>query len=71
MSVFHMLAVEKDVSGYYYVRWDQAIPVEVEAQTREEAFTKLWAILGDAPLGRGWTWTAKVKKVTASSGGAS
>lgn len=67
MSVFHMLAVEKDNEGYYVTRWDRAIPVEVEAETRAEAFKKLWAILGDAPRGRGWSWTAKVKRITVST----
>lgn len=61
-----MLATEKDRSGYYFPRWDRAIPVEVEAETRDEAFQTLWRVLGEPSHGRGWTWTAKVKKITAS-----
>lgn len=65
MSIFHFRAVEEDLEGYYYVRWDRAVPVQVEADTREKAYAKLWDLLGTPSRGRGWTWTARLDKVTA------
>lgn len=61
--VFKMKYAEKDMAGYYYVRWDRGIVAEVVASTREEAFKSLWVMLGDCPRGRGWSWTAKVLSV--------
>lgn len=61
--VFKMKYAEKDASGYYYVRWDRGVIAEVVAPTREEAFKKLWALLGDCPRGHGWVWTATVLSI--------
>lgn len=61
--VFKMKYAEKDSSGYYYVRWDRGVIAEVVATTRDEAFEKLWALLGDCPRGFGWKWTATVLSI--------
>lgn len=61
---FHMRVVDKDPTGYYYVRWDRATPVVVEAENRDAAFKKLWALMGEAPPYR--TWTAQVDKIEAA-----
>lgn len=61
--VFKMKYAEKDMSGYYHVRWDCGVVAEVIAPTREEAYTTLWEMLGDCPSGRGWSWTASMLSV--------
>lgn len=60
---FKMKYAEMDKSGYYYVRWDRGGVAEVVAPTREEAYKKLWALLGECPRGFGWTWTARVLSI--------
>lgn len=59
--LFKMRVVDKDPTGYYYVRWDRATPVEVIAPDRAEAFQRLWALMGQAPRHR--TWTAQVDSI--------
>lgn len=46
--------IDYDPTGHYNERWDRAKPVSVIAATRDEAFTKLWAMLGTAPVRRAW-----------------
>lgn len=60
---FKMRATDKDKSGYYYTRWDRAIPLTVIADNRSEAFKKCWALLGDSRRGSGWTWTAHIDSI--------
>lgn len=51
-------AVTVDNSGYYYARWDTATPVEALASTRDEAFEKAFAMLGESDR-RGFSWRIK------------
>ena len=51
-------AVTVDDSGYYYARWDTATPVEALASTRDEAFEKAFAMLGESDR-RGFSWRIK------------
>ena len=56
---FHLRATQKDLSGYYYTRWDRAQKVTVLAKTKQEAINKADAMLGKCPRGRGWGWAFK------------
>ena len=51
-------AEEKDPSGYYNPRWDEAESIKVKAETKKEAFCKAEVVLGDAE--RGWPWAMTV-----------
>lgn len=51
---FNARVVESDPSGYYMTRWDRAQPVVVVAHTRDEAFEKAWAMMGEPPRHRAW-----------------
>lgn len=42
-------AVGKDSTGYYNPRWDKAQPIQVQADTREEAYDKMVVALGPHP----------------------
>ena len=61
MFEFSVEVVAEDSSGYYFVRWDRAVPVTVIAKDRAEALTKVFASMGAAR--RGWNWTARVQSV--------
>jgi len=58
---FELKATDRDDDPYYYTNWDNSKTYTVVAETREEAFKKLWALLGDAPRHR--HWIAKVMSV--------
>lgn len=59
---FNMRRIEKDPSGYYYPRWDRALPVSVIAENESEAYKKLWALSGRTRRS-GWVWTAKIDSI--------
>ncbi len=56
MSTFVMRAAQADIEGYYYTRWDTATPIEVKAETKQEAIDKAVKILGPPRSGRYWTF---------------
>jgi hypothetical protein len=39
-------ATGSDPTGYYYERWDRAMPISVLAETKTEASQKAFAMLG-------------------------
>jgi hypothetical protein len=55
MFEFDMIYVHRPDDPYYVTNWDRAVAVTVMAVSRKEAFTTLWAMLGDAPRHRYWT----------------
>lgn len=55
---FTMRYVDRPIDGYYHTNWTNSVIATVVAPTRAEAFTTLWAMLGDA--GQHRTWTARV-----------
>lgn len=58
---FHCRRVEKDISGYYVVRWDRETPITVVASTQDEA-VKMVRDLSPA-LRAGWAWAIRVDRV--------
>lgn len=60
--LFSLRATERDISGYYFPRWDRARPLEVRATTEREALTKADALL--PVLRSGWAWAFQVDSVT-------
>lgn len=58
---FKMRRAQQDTSGYYYVRWDRAVPVEVVASSEAEAYEKLWAL--SPKLRAGWQHTAVIDSI--------
>ena len=55
-SVFKFRRIASDREGYYYDRWDRAVPMTVVAETEAEARTKARTISGEPPSGRFWTF---------------
>ncbi len=51
---FRMEAALKDSSGYYYTRWDQAIPMTVRAENKASAWEKARTVLGEPAQGSIW-----------------
>lgn len=62
-SQFNFRRIEVDRSGYYYPRWDRAVPVSVVAETEAEARALVVKISGECPRGRGWGWSLKLDSV--------
>lgn len=52
---FHMRVTSKDLTGYYYTRWDQAMPLTVRASNKAAALAKIAVVLGEPPSGYAWT----------------
>lgn len=46
--------INKSTDSYYYPDWSKATPISVLAPDRDEAFKKVWALLGTSPHGRTW-----------------
>lgn len=63
MYEFEMRAKEKDPSGYYFVRWDQAETLTVRAETRAKAIEKAKVVLGDVGYRYGWPWVFVVDSI--------
>lgn len=59
---FHARVVKSDPTGYYFPRWDNATPVTVVAETRDEAFQKVFSAMGKCE--HGWRWEAVIDKIT-------
>ena len=55
LYLFRTRVIAADPTGYYYPRWDKALPVQVIARTRAEAWDKAEAIMGSPPSGRKWS----------------
>jgi len=51
---FNTRVVECDTTGYYMTRWDRAQPVTVVAHTRDEAFEKVRAMMGEPSRHDAW-----------------
>lgn len=60
MFEFEIKATEKDPTGYYFPRWDQAEKLTVKAETKAEAAEKVKAVLGETGSRRGWPWVISV-----------
>lgn len=54
---FVMKAAQRDLSGYAYTRWDQATPITVRAETKQEAINKAGKVMGDARSGYDWVFS--------------
>lgn len=52
--IFTFKVIASDREGYYYDRWDRATRHEVIGETRKQALSALWSLLGDPPRGRFW-----------------
>ena len=52
--LFQTRVIAADPTGYYHPRWDKALPVQVIAKTRAEAWGKAEAVMGRPPSGREW-----------------
>ena len=63
MTKFKLRATEKDPSGYYYPRWDLAMKLEIESETKEKAFEKARSILGPTEKRKGWEWAIKIDEI--------
>lgn len=63
MFEFQIKATEKDPTGYYLPRWDQAERLTVKAKTKAEAEEKVKAVLGKTGKRRGWPWVISVDAV--------
>lgn len=63
MMRWEFRATEIDESGYYYPRWDRAIPITVDAENREDAGQVVLTALGKPRRGRGWGWTLHLDRV--------
>lgn len=67
---FHMKFVARRKDNYYHTRWDLATPLSVVASTREKAFEKVFAMLGDAGYHNKWIADIEsIEEVTADSAG--
>jgi len=62
MATYKLLATGRDSTGYYYTRWDRAIPISVKAETEAEALEKAKKALGTPP-GVSDSWTFRVKEI--------
>lgn len=51
---FNTQVAESDPTGYYITRWDRALAVSVIAHSRNEAFKKVRAMMGDPAPQRSW-----------------
>ena len=54
LYTFNTRVIAADPTGYYYPRWDRALPVQVVARTRDEAWDKAAAVMGRPPSGQEW-----------------
>lgn len=52
---FNLKVVLYDPSGYYYTKWQEAVPVSVNATDADEARGKAVKSMGKPPSGRAWT----------------
>ena len=59
MIKFNMKYVEKDSTGYYYVRWDRAKKITVIANSIEEAEEKVRKIIGKPKWHDSWIITVE------------
>jgi len=67
MFEFDLRIAEADSEGYYYTRWDLAHVITVTGATKDEAFSKGFAVLGDPRRGRYWTGVCdKIREVKAN-----
>lgn len=62
LYLFNLRATERDISGYYFPRWDRARSLAIQAPTEQEAITKADALL--PRLRSGWAWAFLVDAVT-------
>lgn len=62
MATYKLLAAGRDSTGYYYTRWDRAIPISVTAETEAEALEKDKKALGTPP-GVSDIWAFRVKEI--------
>lgn len=60
---FHMRVADYDPEGYYITRWDLAISIVVHAPTKDAAFAKCWAVMGEKSS-RGRPYRVTIDKVT-------
>ncbi len=65
-SRFDFRRIASDREGYYYDRWDLAVPMSVVANTENEARTKAAEISGQCRSGRFWKF--RLDRVTAVKG---
>jgi len=63
MMRFDFRAAASDRTGYYYTRWDRAIPISVDAEDRAAAEQLALKALGDPPRGHGWKWSLNLDRV--------
>ena len=63
MFTFNIRAVEKDPSGYYFPRWDLAEKLTIKAETKDEAFGKVKAVLGETGNRHDWPWAITVDDI--------
>lgn len=52
---FNLKVVSYDPDGYYFTKWQEAVPVSVYAADAYEAIEKAKASMGKPPSGRAWT----------------
>ena len=65
---FDMRVASADKEGYYYTRWDQAYPITLTAENKQEAVNKAVAAMGEPRSGRYWTVvTDKIREVKETS----
>ena len=51
---FNTQVAESDSTGYYFTRWDRALPVTVIAHSRDEAFKKVRTMMGEPTRHDAW-----------------
>jgi len=61
MSVYAFRRIASDGEGYYYDRWDLAVPVSVEADTEAKARHEAARISGEPR--RGWFWKFHLDRI--------
>jgi hypothetical protein len=60
---FAIRATEKDPTGYYFPRWDEAEKLTIKAETKAGAITKVKKVLGETGSRRGWPWAITVDSI--------
>lgn len=63
MFEFDFIYIARDLTGYYYARWDRAKPITVRGRTKQEAINKADEMLGECPRGYGWEWVFKTMAI--------
>lgn len=53
--LFNLKVASYDPDGYYFTKWQEAVPVSVFAADADEAREKAKASMGKPPSGRAWT----------------